>query len=201
MALHLNTFAAALSGSIALHAGGLYILQDNWGGNTAGIHGGQGAGRNVPIKVSLHATAANNSIPDTTLPAPQINAAQTMPAAAASEQTLLPGLRYFTSDELDRRPKILAEVPLVYPVELPTIKRGHIVMALLIDETGRVDRVIVESADAPGELQALASSAFSNARFMPGQRANRAVKSRLKVEVTFETEEGKAEASPQELPR
>jgi len=201
MALHLNTFAAALCGSFALHAGGLYILQDNWGGDTTGNHGGQSAGRNAPIKVSLHATAANNGIPDKTLPAPQIDAVRTMPAAAAFGQTLLPGLRYFTSDELDRRPEILAEVPLVYPVELPTIRRGHIAMALLIDETGRVDRVIVESADAPGELQALASSAFSNARFKPGQRGNRAVKSRLKVEVTFETEQGKAEASPQELPR
>jgi len=79
-------------------------------------------------------------------------------------------------------------VPLAYPADMPLVARSRVVLSLLIDERGEVDKVIVEAAEAPTELEHLASRAFAGARFNPGMRDGTAVKSRLRVEVTFEGE-------------
>jgi protein TonB len=185
-----NTLAAALCGSIVLHAAGLIALDDMWGDGVAGAPDSMAAP--ALMKVSLHATASIDSRTPKSVPVPPAMPSAAMPGDATSGRVRLP--RYYAADELDRRPKLLFEVPLVYPPELPTIRQGRAVLVLLIDETGKVDDVFVESADLPEALQALASSVFSKARFAPGQREGRAVKSRLKIEVTFETEEAKVPA-------
>ena len=95
---------------------------------------------------------------------------------------------YFSVGDLDKKPEAIGEVPLAYPTELPHVKQSRVVLNLLIDEQGAIDRVIVESADAPKELEELASQAFAAARFTPGLRNGNQVRSRLRVEVTFEGE-------------
>jgi TonB family protein len=95
--------------------------------------------------------------------------------------------RYFSLSELDRRPVALVSVNPVYP-ELTARHTKFVVLAILINEAGSVDRV-VPVTDSPGDpFRESAVAAFSRARFSPGMRNGAAVKSRVLVEVTFESD-------------
>lgn len=109
-------------------------------------------------------------------------------AAQAAGLLDLPMPLYYAIGDLDRKPEALGEVALAYPADLPLVTRSRVVLSLLIDELGAVDKVSVESADSPKELEALASHAFAAAKFTPGVRGGVKVKSRLRIEVTFEGE-------------
>ncbi len=60
-------------------------------------------------------------------------------------------------------------------------------LSLFIDTSGRVLRVRVEGKALPQALEEAARSAFLGARFQPGQQEGRAVRSRIRVEVSFDT--------------
>jgi outer membrane biosynthesis protein TonB len=60
-------------------------------------------------------------------------------------------------------------------------------LTLFIDESGRVARVRVEGAALPAALEEAARSAFINARFRAGEASGQAVKSRIRVEVVFDS--------------
>jgi len=93
--------------------------------------------------------------------------------------------RYFNASELDRRPIALLPVDPAYPQPAPKHAR-LVVLAILINEAGTVDRV-VPLTDSPGDpLRESAAAAFSRARFAPGLRNGAPVKSRMLVEVSFE---------------
>jgi len=59
------------------------------------------------------------------------------------------------------------------------------VLALYIDEQGEVQDVVAEAPFLPAEYEEAARKAFLAARYAPGKIDGRAVKSRVKVEVTF----------------
>lgn len=123
--------------------------------------------------------------------APWLAASKAAPSAAVTQVAGLldlPMPHYFSIGDLDRKPEAIGEVALTYPADLPLVTRTRVVLSLLIDEQGAVDKVTVESADSPRELEELASHAFAGARFTPGLRGNEKVKSRLRIEVTFEGE-------------
>ncbi len=61
-----------------------------------------------------------------------------------------------------------------------------VVLTLLIGESGRVDRIIVETDRVPEALESAARKAFEQARFVPGQINGKPVKSRMRIEVRFE---------------
>jgi len=112
------------------------------------------------------------------------------PAASAGFEDGGPGLagampRYFNASELDRRPIALLPVDPEYPEPAPK-HASLVLLAILINETGSVDRV-VPLTDSPGDLlRESAAAAFSKARFAPGLRNGAPVKSRMLVEVKFE---------------
>lgn len=172
---------SALAVSLTLHIGMLTVLDGVWGG-IAGAAKSVSAGRSGLLRVSLAAGPSGEAKPSAS---PPDDDAPTAPRTGLIE---LPGMHYFLPAELDNKPEPVGEVPLAYPADLPLVKRSHVVLTLLIDETGKVDKVIMETADAPEELAELASRAFSSTRFRPGFRDNQAVKSRLRIEVTFEGE-------------
>ena len=60
------------------------------------------------------------------------------------------------------------------------------VLALYIDEAGRVRRVEAEPPALPEPMERAAREAFLAARFSPGQVAGQVVKSRIRVEVVFD---------------
>ena len=60
-------------------------------------------------------------------------------------------------------------------------------LSLFIDETGQVQRVRVDGPPLAPDLESAARQAFVRARFTPGQVDGRAVRSLIRVEVTFES--------------
>lgn len=121
-------------------------------------------------------------------PADRHTAPPALPTGFEDEGRRFAGIlpRYFALSELDRRPVALVSVNPAYP-ELAAPHTKFVVLAILINETGSVDRV-VPVTDSPGDpFRESAVAAFSMARFSPGMRDGTAVKSRLLVEVSFES--------------
>lgn len=101
---------------------------------------------------------------------------------------LFPGVRYFKGVELTERPRPVDKIELSYPMsgELPEADRsGSIILRLLIAESGAVDRVLVESSELPETFQVEATRRFAQAQFFPGRIGELAVRSQMRVEVTF----------------
>lgn len=66
--------------------------------------------------------------------------------------------------------------------------RRHYVgeLSLFIDETGRVVRIRSDGTPLPQALDDAARAAFAGARFTPGEVDGRKVRSRIRIEVTFD---------------
>jgi protein TonB len=86
------------------------------------------------------------------------------------------------------------EIPVVIPAPSSSPGTGRLigrysgVLALYIDEQGRVRRIEAEPPALPESMERAARAAFLSARFSPGQMDGRAVKSRIRVEVVFDDE-------------
>lgn len=99
----------------------------------------------------------------------------------------IPAPHYFKAAQLDRRPRVLSEVQPEFPATDFVSVSGSVVLRLLLDESGGVDRVVVERSELPSSFQESAAAAFSKASFAPGEIDNFAVKSEMRVEVTFDS--------------
>lgn len=183
-------------------------------GLSAGLHLGAatlvtapGAGApHDPNQRSLHVHIAGDEAAPPVL-APVAAAARRAPAAAREAPAdatspdpvtdadrpgfgvpLAPLERYFVASELDRRPQALAPIQPVYPTSAPP-EGGYMVLRLLINESGTVDRVVVLLSDPEGAFDEAAKAAFGAGRFLPGMKAGAAVKSQMLVELKFHPEE------------
>jgi TonB family protein len=115
-----------------------------------------------------------------------------LPPAESLLGLSLPGIA--SEDDLYFPRSLLAVVPaptdvvtIDYPVFAGDAGRYTAELSLFIDETGRVARVRVDSAGLPPALEDAARRAFTRVRFRPGEAAGQGVvKSRIRVEVTFE---------------
>src|SRR5512146_2642477 len=95
---------------------------------------------------------------------------------------------YYPARELDVRPGIKTRVDPEYPEA--AARRGlsgKVVLRLYIDEKGIVDRVETLSAQPPGVFERSAARAFSAARFSPGMKNRHPVKTRMTIEVSFDS--------------
>jgi TonB family protein len=178
-----------LLASAALHAATFLMLDAAYGPQHASAPSkySSARARRAPLQVVLADTAAS-------LPGNPADRTQAEPLAKGL--FTLPGAYYFPPQELSQKPQANAPVPLDYPADLPLVAKGHIVLRLLIGETGSVDQVIVEKTNLPKELEETARLAFAKARFNPGLRENRPVNSQLTVEVTFEADDAAAAPQP-----
>lgn len=98
---------------------------------------------------------------------------------------LIPGPRYLLASELHRHPIPLAAIRPEYPVGAEDMK-GKVMLLVLINEGGGVDRAGVLAADPPGVFDASALAAFQFRRYAPGLVAGIPVRSQLLVEVSYE---------------
>lgn len=92
----------------------------------------------------------------------------------------------------------VATEPVVIPAAPGSVDVGRRVgvLALYIDEQGRVRRVEAEPPTLPEAMERAAREAFMGAHFSPGQVDGHAVKSRIRVEVVFDdTPESAASAT------
>lgn len=98
---------------------------------------------------------------------------------------------YARRDMLDRAPQALGIVQINYPpgVEPGRAHTGR--LTLFIDESGTVRKVLVATPSNPEDalpapFVEAAREAFLQARFTPGERQGKPVKSRIDVEVRFD---------------
>jgi len=116
-----------------------------------------------------------------------LGAALALQAAAASSEAPVPGPRYYATRELDERPGILNHVEPAYPeAALRRNVSGTVVVRVYINEQGRVDRVETVRASPAGYFEQSAARAFRTARFTPGKKGKRAVRTQMVIEVSFE---------------
>ena len=93
---------------------------------------------------------------------------------------------FFSRDALDVGPSAAAPVLIDFP-SVRGVSGTHTgILSLFIDETGKVVRVRVETQAFPPQMQEAARSAFMDAMFTPGLVDGLPVRSRIRVEVTFE---------------
>ena len=88
--------------------------------------------------------------------------------------------------QLTRPPLPRTLVDIAFPPGEPTPGRHRAVLALYIDEAGRVQRVVPLDDDLPGPYIAAARNAFLMAQFEPGEIRQQAVKSLIHIEVQFD---------------
>jgi hypothetical protein len=109
------------------------------------------------------------------------------PALAAQAAALVPG-EYVPRAQLSVVPQALDAIVLPYPPDGPARGRFVARLTLYIDEQGWVRHLEVDGDDdLPAELRSAARESFATARFSPGAVAGRAVKSRIRIEATFES--------------
>jgi hypothetical protein len=177
---------AALGASLILHGAALALVdrmprggQMNtpaWGQWSAGA-----------LQARLRAAGTDDTIAPTPRAPVGLGAASPDPAlrrAAASASGIVAPPKYVPAEELDERPLIRTPVHPVFPPDAP-VASGRVVLKLLINEAGAVDRTVAVQADPPGVFEQAAVDAFAAARFTPGRKDGLAVKSALKVELNF----------------
>ncbi len=110
--------------------------------------------------------------------------------AAATAESAAPqsSTHYYRSAELDVRPGIKTHVEPAYP-EAAARRHlsGKVVIRLYINETGTVDPVETLRADPAGVFDRSAEQAFRAARFSPGMKNKRPVKTQMTIEVSFDS--------------
>jgi periplasmic protein TonB len=94
---------------------------------------------------------------------------------------------YYPRTELTAGPAPTGTVQIEYPAFDGEGDFYSSELLLMIDETGVVSRVLLVGAPLPAPLEEAARSAFLRALFMPGERNGQAVKSRIRVEVVFDS--------------
>jgi TonB family protein len=105
-------------------------------------------------------------------------------AAAPRKTGLIPAPHYYKGSELTVRPAPLGPIE-PKPAADAAAAAGKVVARILINESGAVDRVIIESAEPAGVFDESVVSAFGAARYRPGVLSGQPVKSQMLVEVTF----------------
>ena len=122
----------------------------------------------------------------TAVTAPHEVARASPPLPAAHALVTLPTPYYYPSSELDRRPRPITAIALDEPSG--ETSEGYVILRLLISEAGIVDETIVVVNDARAGLVRNARDAFSRARYAPGIKDGRAVKSQMMIEVKLNGE-------------
>lgn len=181
--------------SAALHS--LLLLGINY-------YSGSGGGRLVapdllgaaPLQVRLDGFLAPPSddtvtvTPSEPSPPSVLSPAESLPAQRDAATQLAPGRphpeAYVRAGDLDVRPQIRDRVMPVYPETAGNLA-GKVIIKVFINASGTVDEVAVVRADPPGIFDESAISAFGAARFTPGMKGQRAVKSLLVLEVSYDS--------------
>lgn len=114
---------------------------------------------------------------------------------SASIQTPLSFLSAFVENEfvsvegLTQRPAPASNVLIPYPAGPDVPGRISVILTLFIDESGQVVRVAALDSDIPQRFVDAATASFESALFSPGLTAGDPVKSRVQIEVTFDSSE------------
>jgi len=113
-----------------------------------------------------------------------LQAAAAEPAPPPSQ----PASHYYAVRELDVRPAITRHVEPAYPEAAARRNlSGKVVIRLYIDNKGRVERVQTLRARPAGYFEQSVERAFREARFTPGMKGGHAVRTKMTIEVSFDS--------------
>jgi|CXWL01.1.fsa_nt_gi TonB family protein len=108
------------------------------------------------------------------------------PGASGAGLLPLPGLVFYTTDQLSKRPQPMAMADLE-PAEIKGIvASGKIVIKLWIAASGSVVKVEVESSSLPSMITKTAVEGFKRLRFEPGLRDGQAVGVVMRIVVDYD---------------
>ena len=94
--------------------------------------------------------------------------------------------RYYKIKELDVIPRPISLITPRYPETVPaSTRRGVVRLEIKLDEEGVVTEVTVLGSEPPGYFEDAAREAFLNAKFTPGMKSGRKVRSLLTLKVHF----------------
>lgn len=122
-----------------------------------------------------------------------VNAGQAATPEAGAGRGTIP--RYYPADDLDDPPGIVGEPDLPDSEIADYSGGGHVLLKLLIDETGGIDKAIILARTVPEEIAESGRRKFLSARASPGRLNGRPVKSALLIEMRY------APAAPSLFPR
>lgn len=88
--------------------------------------------------------------------------------------------------ELSQRPQLMSSVDLQALTQSPPADPGRMLIRLLINHQGDVERVLVDDSNLPPVLEQAAIDAFLKAKYSPGQIDETAVCSQIRIEVTYD---------------
>jgi len=97
----------------------------------------------------------------------------------------MPALAYYTTDQLTRKPRLIAEDPLDDDRLRLLSASGKVVLRLWVNDIGWVTNVEVERSDLPPEFATNVMAAFQRTRFAPGERDGLPVGSIIRIEVNY----------------
>ena len=89
---------------------------------------------------------------------------------------------------LTRTPSALSPLEIPFPREVTGLANLTLVLSLYIDEEGVVRYVRIDSDNVPPLFAQAAQQAFQSARFKPGEVDQIPVRSRMRIEVAFESD-------------
>lgn len=121
----------------------------------------------------------------------QLEARRAEPPPLPAALLLPPGFdeaEYTPSARLSVRPSAVDEIAVPYPEGVDHRGVSKAILMLFIDEEGTVVRVKIDKSDLPSQFQEAATNSFAQARFHPGRIDDRPVKSRMRIEVTFDSD-------------
>jgi TonB family protein len=177
----LGRVSAAIAVSAALHTAVLAGAPGLFGPGPAA------EGRAAAFQVRLVTENAAAAVPTR---APKASK-QGIQVAAGPKVGLLEGPHYFRGSELDVKPFPLESIEPAPPMKAA----GRVVARILINESGGADAVRIESSDLKSVFDDTVKAAFGAARYSPGIKDGRSVKSQMLVEVTFHGDEPAARDS------
>jgi protein TonB len=94
---------------------------------------------------------------------------------------------YYPASRLDVRPKALRVIAPEFPPDAEAANvPGKVIVLLLIDETGKVDQALVVEAIPRDYFEESALTALRSARFEPGPKGNRPVRSRVLISINYD---------------
>jgi hypothetical protein len=93
---------------------------------------------------------------------------------------------YFLANELTEKPLVLQDIPPTLNLSLRGAAVQPVVLRLLINEQGDIDRVEIDESELPEEAEKLVIQAFSKIKFYPGKLDASFVKSQLRIEVILD---------------
>ena len=185
--------ATAVAAAVVLHVtlllGALHSTRSSGGGQMR-VHaeGGALSVRTV-VADQLPPSKAQSSAPTSDLLAsPPTVVSTDQPDSSAAAGPASEATEYTEPDALTARASPIDDISIPAPEVAGRHGSFKAKLVLYVDEGGTVMRIDIEESNLPADLEAAARAAFATARFRPGMIEQQAVKSKLRIEVGFETE-------------